>query len=38
MHSGSWRKEVIDAGGFERRYSEILEELLEQGIEIDKFY
>lgn len=38
MHSGSWKKEVIDVGGFERRYSEILEELLDQGIEIDKFY
>ena len=38
MHAGRWKKEMVGASKFESRYSEILVELLEQGIVIEKFY
>jgi hypothetical protein len=37
MNAGSW-KELSNATQFDKRYSEILKELADQGVEIKKFY
>jgi hypothetical protein len=38
MKTGSWRQEVKNAARFDAKYSKILRELADQGVEIKKFY